>query len=425
MLLLLLCVPLPDDLVAVGGFQPAVVARFEADSGAPIGPPLAGPHAGVLGLTIGPDGLLYVASEANDRVLRYDLQTGAFVDAFVADNPATPQDETGGLSDPTAVVFGPDGDLYVASFDRDRILRYDGATGAFEAVVVAANAGGLNGPDLGMAFGPDGNLYVPSFWNHRVKRYDPATGAFLGDALGPLTSPLRNPREVLFLGDGTALVASEGNDRVLRFDPSTGAYLGMLVGDDPATPGDESGGLDGPVAIRLGIGAELLVTSINGGGVKRYALRTGAFLGDLVAAASAPTLPSGLVVSARWTRTCPGTVGSLGVAAELSATGLTSVESDRLGLAVVGVPAGEALVFLVGDAPSGAPWPGGGLCVGGALAALGITTADVHGRATARLPLRTLGHAPGVTLHAQALYRDGAHASGAGASSALSLTIAP
>jgi hypothetical protein len=414
-----------DDLVAVGGFQPASIVRFEADSGLPIGAPLVGPHAGVLGLTVGPDGLLYVASEANDRVLRYDLQTGAFVDAFVADDPTTPQDESGGLSDPTAVAFGPDGDLYVASFDRDRVLRYDGATGAFEAIVIPSNTGGLDGPDLGMAFGPDGYLYVPSYWNHRVKRFDPSTGAFLGDALGPGTSPLRNPREVLFLGDGTALVASEGNDRVLRFDPVTGVFLGTLVGDDPTTPGDESGGLDGPVALRLGIEAELLVTSIQSGAVKRYALRTGAFLGNLTAAGQAPALPSGLVVNARWSRTCPGTAGPLGVTAELSATGITSLLSDRLRLSVIDVPAGATLVFLVSDTPTGAPWLGGTLCVGGASTRLGPLAADGQGHASVRVPLRALGYAPGVTLHAQALYRDAAQVGGVGASSALALTLAP
>jgi hypothetical protein len=416
-----------DDQVVVGGFQPAALARFDAITGAALGAPLVGPHAGVLGMTDGPDGLLYVASEASDSVLRYDAQSGAFVGAFVADDPTTPGDESGGLTQPTAVVFGPDGKLYVASFDRDRILRYDGVTGAFEAVVVPSNTGGLNGPDLGMAFGPDGSLYVPSYWNHRVKRYDVGNGAFLGDALGPLVSPLRNPRELLFLGDGTALVASEGSDQVLRFDPLAGTYIGVLVGDDPTTPADESGGLDAPVGLRLGIGAELWVTSIGNGAVKRYALRTGAFLGDLVAPGSAPALPTGLVALPRWSGVCPGNPSSTGHAAALHAAGLTSLASERLRLAVVDVPAGEVLAIFAGANAPPTPLFGGWLCLGGPPTLVGVSRADSSGRASVVFPLRGLGHQAGDVVHAQCLYRDPQTPGGAGAnlSSSITFTVAP
>lgn len=425
MLLALFALVPPDDLAVVGAFQPAALARFDARSGAPLGAPLAGPHLGVLGVAFGPDGRLYVASEGNDHVLRYDAQTGAFVDAFVADDPATPLDETGGLTQPTAVVFGPDGHLYVASFDGDEVLRYHGVTGAFLGTVVPQNGGGLNGPDLGMAFGPDGNLYVPSFWNHRVKRYDPATGAFRGDALNPFTSPLRNPREVLFLGDGTALVASEGSDQVLRFDPVGGVYLGVLVGDDPATPVNETGGLDGPVGLRLGVEAELLVTSINGGAVKRYALRTGAFLGDLVPASAAPALPSGLALAPRWATVCAGSQASNGEVPALHAAGLTSVASDRLSLGVDAAPAGEMLVVFVSDLSAQSPWFGGVLCVGGSRVGLGPLLVDPLGRARTPVSLRALPYGPGTTLFAQAVFRDRGLATGAGTSSALNLTLTP
>jgi hypothetical protein len=37
----------------------------------------------------------------------------------------------GGLSRRDGLVFGPDGDLYVASMDTRSVLRYDGTTGAF------------------------------------------------------------------------------------------------------------------------------------------------------------------------------------------------------------------------------------------------------------------------------------------------------
>jgi hypothetical protein len=43
--------------------------------------------------------------------LRYDGITGAFIDKFVGDNPNTAADETGGLSRPYGLAFGPDGNF--------------------------------------------------------------------------------------------------------------------------------------------------------------------------------------------------------------------------------------------------------------------------------------------------------------------------
>ncbi|TAF53635.1 MAG: hypothetical protein EAZ60_19565 [Oscillatoriales cyanobacterium] len=94
-------------------------------------------------------------------LLRYDGVTGAFIDKFVGDNPNTNVDETGGLSRPYGLAFGPDGNFYVSSFLTKKILRYNGKTGQFIDVFATGNqqAGGLNGPN-NLLFAPDGNLYV-------------------------------------------------------------------------------------------------------------------------------------------------------------------------------------------------------------------------------------------------------------------------
>jgi len=82
---------------------------------------------------------------------------GTFIDDFVSSG-------SGGLNDPEGLVFGPDGNLYVASEITDEILRYDGTTGAFIDTFVSAGSGGLDKPDDSL-FGPDGNLYVASEMN--------------------------------------------------------------------------------------------------------------------------------------------------------------------------------------------------------------------------------------------------------------------
>ena len=75
-------------------------------------------------LAFGPDGNLYVSSLGTAEVLRYDSNTGEFVDAFVTAG-------SGGLLLARGMTFGPDGNLYVSNAGRNEALRYDGATGAF------------------------------------------------------------------------------------------------------------------------------------------------------------------------------------------------------------------------------------------------------------------------------------------------------
>jgi secreted PhoX family phosphatase len=55
---------------------------------------------------------------------------GDFIDVFVSS-------ESGGLGSPDGMLFGPDGNLYVASDSTDEVLRYDGVTGAFIDVFVS------------------------------------------------------------------------------------------------------------------------------------------------------------------------------------------------------------------------------------------------------------------------------------------------
>jgi sugar lactone lactonase YvrE len=131
------------------------------------------------GLAFGPDGDLYVASRS-DEILRYDGEKGNFKGVFASGN---------GLADPAGIAFGgPDNDLYVASGLLDgggggnQILRFDGETGAFEAVLDPANLAGLSDPEA-VVFGPDGKLYVsdtPEVGNGPVLRYNPATNMFDG-----------------------------------------------------------------------------------------------------------------------------------------------------------------------------------------------------------------------------------------------------
>lgn len=399
-----------DDEVVLTTFQPTALLSYDARSAAHLGGFDPGPLGGALGLAIGPDGLLYVASEASNQILRFDPMDRSFVDAFVSDDPSTPLiDETGGLDGPSEVAFDAMGRLYVASFNSDAVLRYDGATGAFDSVFVQPGSAGLNGPDLGMTFGPNGDLYVPSYWTHVVKRYDAQNGAFVSDAFSAVGSGLRNPRDVLFLDTGVAFVASEGSDQVLSFDALTGAFLGALVTDDFSTPGfDESGGLDGPVGIQLSAGGQLLVVSVGTDQVKRYDATTGAYLGDFVPSLPAPAaLPTGLLVRPVTSVVCGSAVNSTGAPGRMLAAGSTSMSGPGLALHVSALPAGQIIVLFAGTGFFAPALHGNGiLCLGNNRARVALGQSSPSGRALLSLAPASLAPIAGQSLTLQALFAD-------------------
>jgi DNA-binding beta-propeller fold protein YncE len=264
----------------VSSFSTNHVIRYESRTGKVLhilayGGGLAGPG----GIAIGADTALYVASQSNHSVMRYDPSTGDFVDVFVPSGG-------GGLSFPTGLVFGPDGHLYVASLGTDQILKYDSETGAFLGAFVAARSGGLAGP-IGLVFGSDGHLYVASNRSDNVLRYNGSTGAFIDEFASG--GGLSGPAGVVFGPDRSLYVANGSGDNILRYDGSTGALIGQFVATG-------SGGLNDPIGLVFGPDGNLYVASGQTNSVLRYSGSTGEFLSTFVAAGSGGlTLPTFLV----------------------------------------------------------------------------------------------------------------------------------
>lgn len=244
---------------------------------------------------------IYVTSFNSDSVLRFDANTGAFVGVFVPPG-------SGGLNGPTGLVFGPDGNLYVASFVlTNRVLKYDGRSGAFLGEFVTEGSGGLQGP-IDLTFGPDGDLYVASSYAGGVFRYDGRTGEFvtqftagpsgaegvnwrLGDLfvsghvrdrvtrydgqdghnLGAVTRGFLDWATGFDFGpDGHIYVASFFDDAVMKFNAQTGAWMGVFAKN-----------CFGPEMIEFGPNGDLYVASYHGGSVDRFDGRTGAWKGSM------------------------------------------------------------------------------------------------------------------------------------------------
>ena len=105
-----------------------------------------------------------IPSGLGGAVLRFNTVTREFVDIFVTNN--TTNNPTNYLNRPEGLVFGPDGNLYITSFqananDNDKILVFNGTTGAFLAKIDLAQVGQPRAFAMALLFGPGGYLYVP------------------------------------------------------------------------------------------------------------------------------------------------------------------------------------------------------------------------------------------------------------------------
>ena len=227
----------PDGNLYVSGWISDDVLRYNPTTGAFIDEFVAAGSGGLdsaAGLAFGPDGHLYVASRLTSEVLRYQgpgaASPGAFIDVFADVGPIAI-----GVEEPEGLVFGPDGHLYVSDFTLDAVYKFDGITGAPILTTghplgefVAPNAGGLNAAE-DLVFGSDGNLYVANDNGNNVLRYNGMTGAFIDEFVAAGDGGLMFAQGLRFGPDGNFYVGSWGSDRVLRYQGLDGVSPGAFI----------------------------------------------------------------------------------------------------------------------------------------------------------------------------------------------------
>ena len=274
------------------------VQRFD-DSGTFIGSWGADAESGVTftaqfgggptGITVSPDGLVYVADTWGHRVVainaRGDLirEFGGF--AETTDDPAAVETEPGKFFGPRAIAVSADGqEIFVADTGNERVqvfapdgtfLRAFGGYGSgpdrliepvglaigpngFVYVADSGNArisvftpsgtpvaqwpveswpGAIDGAPPSnqpyLAFGPDGLLYATSSTAGRVEVFGP-DGALLRSITSVDDEPLSQPLGIAAAPDGTLLITDQGLSAVLRYTPPPTDPVSLPPGDPPA-----------------------------------------------------------------------------------------------------------------------------------------------------------------------------------------------
>lgn len=228
------------------------------------------------GILIGPDGSFYVASSGDGKVLHY-ASDGSFINIFVDDGSGTanPDDD---LACPTEIIFGPDGNFYAADGCNGKILRY-APDGNFIDIFVDDGSGTANpDDDLGalteIIFGPDGNFYVADEFFNKVLRYA-TDGSFIdifinnGTATGSTDDDLDIPRTMLFGPDGLIYLASARNNRILRYDEN-GNFVDLFINDGSAT-GSADDDLNWPIGMFFDETGFLYISNFDDNRILRFA----------------------------------------------------------------------------------------------------------------------------------------------------------
>jgi RHS repeat-associated protein len=286
--------------VALTGNAARQEVTFSQQWTRPVGTLTADDHAGLHGWTLS----AHHAYDPADRTLLFGdgdrRSEGGAVNAGIMTVAGNGQSDFGGdggpataaqLFYPGGIAVGPDGSLYIADVNNERVRRV-GPDGTITTIAGNGSPGfsGDGGPATAaqlykpraVAVGPDGSLYIADGFNYRVRRVGPAgtittiagngSPGFSGDG-GPATAAqLASPAAVTVGSDGSLYIADAENGRVRRVGPD-GTITTVAGNGSPGFSGDggpaTAARLTAPTAVTVGSDGSLYVTDNGESRVRR------------------------------------------------------------------------------------------------------------------------------------------------------------
>jgi DNA-binding beta-propeller fold protein YncE len=194
-----------------------------------------------VGLTVGPDGNLWVPDTHYHRVLVY-ARDGTLVRQFGSRGTGPGQ-----FIYPTDVAFGPDGRVFVSEYgDHDRVQVFDmDGVYKYEFGTFGEGDGQFSRPQSMVVRGNE--IYITDACNHRLVVFT-LDGQFVRNigGVGSDLGQFRFPYGLDMDADGNLIVCEFGNNRVQKVDPKTGRGVAMWGG-----PGREVGQLAYPWGVAV------------------------------------------------------------------------------------------------------------------------------------------------------------------------------
>jgi hypothetical protein len=137
------------------------------------------------------------ATASDPSPTEFNPHTGRFIDIFTSNQASGCAQH---LHRPEGLTFGPDGKLYVTSFradasDTDKILIFSPDKTCVDKIDLD-QVGRSRFFGQALVFGPQGFLFVPGFQTGEVRRYNVVTKTFA--TFVPPGDPLHNPWYLTF-----------------------------------------------------------------------------------------------------------------------------------------------------------------------------------------------------------------------------------
>lgn len=244
--------------IGADGARSTVVTFSESD---------AFPHA----IARDAEGTLYVPDHRKGRISRI-AKNGTLMNDFVPKEP---------LSGPVHVLADDRNRLWISDYKAHRILLLDTQGTLLRSMGSEATdtPGQFDQPHM-VAIDEDGNIYVADVNNHRIQKFAP-DGRFLGwigayadgsmtkgwmqdgrSAMNTKPGGFKRPTSVAVSGD-LLIVADTENNRIVRYDAKTGAFRGWMGGkagggvtdgwamDGEAALTDATGGFHNPFGAQM------------------------------------------------------------------------------------------------------------------------------------------------------------------------------
>ena len=273
---------------------------FSGDGGLAVEAEMNNPY----GLTIGPDGALYICEIGNHRIRRVDLSTkristvaGSGKKGYSGDGgPALSAD----LNEPYEVRFDRAGNMYFAEMQNHVVRRVDTHTQVISTVAGTGVAGfaGDGGPAAkallrqphSIAFDTLDRLLICDIGNLRIRRVDLKTGiietwAGTGEKKptpdgAPISgTPLNGPRAITADRDGNLYLALREGNTILKIDTKAGRIYHIAGTGETGYSGDgglaKSAKLSGPKGVAWSPDGSLYIADTESHTIRRIDLASG------------------------------------------------------------------------------------------------------------------------------------------------------